>query len=123
MTESELLSMLGPRIASLRWNAGLSQAALAKRLKISPSTVGMYEQGRRIPPNDILVALSAEFNVTVDFLLAGNCHSQQDLATLYQILISSQVRKIFSPQNTLDENCSRQYLTVQIALMLTDGQP
>lgn len=63
--------MLGTRIAVLRKQAGLTQAALAERLHISPAAVGMYEQGRREPPCDVLIALAAEFGVTVDYLLTG----------------------------------------------------
>ena len=47
--------MLGSRIASLRHKAKLSQKKLAERLHISPSAVGMYEQGRREPSIDILI--------------------------------------------------------------------
>ena len=63
--------MLGRRIASLRRKAGLSQAELAERLGVSPSAVGMYEQGRREPSCDILIALAREFRVSLDYLLTG----------------------------------------------------
>lgn len=55
--------MLNKQIESLRRKMGWSQAELARRLHISPSTVGMYEQGRRVPSIDILVAMSEEFGV------------------------------------------------------------
>lgn len=63
--------MLGTRIALCRKAHGLSQSGLADRLHISSSAVGMYEQGRREPPCDILIALSRELDVTVDYLLTG----------------------------------------------------
>lgn len=63
--------MLGKRIANLRRRVGLSQAELAGRLHISPSAVGMYEQGRREPPRDVLVNMAREFGVTVDYLFTG----------------------------------------------------
>lgn len=63
--------MLGSRIASLRHKANLSQKKLAERLHISPSAVGMYEQGRREPSIDMLVAIAYEFCVTIDFLILG----------------------------------------------------
>ena len=40
---------MGARIAALRRDAGWSQAELGKRLGVSASAVGMYEQGRREP--------------------------------------------------------------------------
>ena len=69
--------MLGTRIAALRKQAGLTQAALAERLHISPAAVGMYEQGRREPPCDVLIALAGEFGVTVDYLLTGRGPAMQ----------------------------------------------
>ena len=49
--------MLGVRLAALRKAAGMSQAYVAKELKISASAIGMYEQGRRQPSADILAAI------------------------------------------------------------------
>ena len=70
--------MMGLRIAALRRAAGWSQAELAQRLKISPSAVGMYEQGRREPAVDMLVALSKLFGVSIDYLVTGNPDTHQD---------------------------------------------
>lgn len=76
--------MLGSRIASLRHGYGLSQAELAQRLHISPSAVGMYEQGRREPSVDILIALSQEFGVTLDYLLSGHPDTARDIFALHR---------------------------------------
>ena len=74
--------MLGAQIAYLRKKAGLSQRQLAERLHLSGSAVGMYEQGRRQPSVDILVALSLEFGVTLEYLMIGDRYflsSERDL--------------------------------------------
>ena len=63
--------MLSKQIESLRRRMGWSQAVLAQRLHVSASSVGMYEQGRRVPSVDILVAMSKEFGVTLDYLVTG----------------------------------------------------
>ena len=63
--------MLGTRIAALRKQTGMSQAELAKHLRISASAVGMYEQGRREPSLGLLVRLAQELGVTTDYLLTG----------------------------------------------------
>ena len=63
--------MLGARIAALRREAGLSPSQLAEILKISPSTVGMYEQGRREPSAQMLVDLARTLEVSPDYLLTG----------------------------------------------------
>lgn len=63
--------MLGIRIALLRASRGWIQAELARRIGVSASAVGMYEQGRREPSLDLLVRLAREFDVTTDYLLMG----------------------------------------------------
>lgn len=70
--------MLGLRIAALRKSRGWSQAELARRLQISSSAVGMYEQGRREPSLELLVELSRVFDVTADFLLTGSARTEND---------------------------------------------
>jgi transcriptional regulator with XRE-family HTH domain len=61
--------MLGERIAAVRSKLGWSQAELARRLNISPSTVGMYEQGRREPSIEMVVLLSEVLGVSTEFLV------------------------------------------------------
>ena len=78
--------MLGARIAALRRQAGMSQAALAKSLSVSASAVGMYEQGRREPSADCIVALANLFHVSTDYLLTGTPHSQDDVSVLQRLL-------------------------------------
>ena len=67
----------GQKIRALRISKGLTQGALAKLLGVSPSTVGMYEQGRRKPDGNMLIKLCEVFSVTSDSLLgvSGGYHS------------------------------------------------
>ena len=78
--------MMGGRIGALRRARGFSQAELARRLKISASAMGMYEQGRREPAAQILVALSRELGVSTDFLLTGQAVSAGEATLLEQML-------------------------------------
>lgn len=64
--------MLSKQIAGLRKKLGISQAQLAKALHVSPSTVGMYEQGRRVPALDILLSMAKLFGVSLDYLVTGS---------------------------------------------------
>lgn len=66
--------MIGDRIKRLRVGAGLTQQELSVKLGISPSSVGMYEQNRRVPPNEVLLKLCEIFQVTSDWMLAGDDH-------------------------------------------------
>lgn len=63
--------MLGMRIAILRISNGWSQAELARRIGVSTSAIGMYEQGRREPSLGLVVRLAQELGVTTDYLLMG----------------------------------------------------
>ena len=64
--------MFGMRIALLRARNRWSQAELARRIGVSASAVGMYEQGRREPSLDLVVRLARELGVTTDYLLMGD---------------------------------------------------
>lgn len=61
--------MFGNRLKELRKEKGLTQAQLANILKTSASSIGMYEQNRRIPDTETLQSLSEYFNVSVDYLI------------------------------------------------------
>ena len=76
--------MLGIRIAILRISKGWSQAELARRIGVSTSAVGMYEQGRREPSVDTLVALSRIFGVSLDYLLSGQPDTIRDITALHR---------------------------------------
>lgn len=77
--------MLGKQIESLRRKKGWSQAELAQRLHVSASSVGMYEQGRREPSIALLVALSNELDVTVDYLVTGHVYAMTDSKVKTQV--------------------------------------
>ena len=115
-----MVLLLGPRIASLRRAAGMSQAELAQQLKISPSTVGMYEQGRREPALDTLVAMAEVFGVTIDFLVPGRAETGEEQAALDRLLLD----RVTSADGRLDNRqarpFSRQELAVLFAAMLME---
>lgn len=64
--------MLPCRIACLRRSIGMNQLQLARKLHLSPSTIGMYEQGRRTPNVEVLVQMSRIFSVSLDYLVTGS---------------------------------------------------
>ena len=111
--------MLGARIAALRREAGLNQAELAQRLQISPSAVGMYEQGRREPSADTLVAMAQLFGVSVDYLLTGQA-AEKDQNTLETMLINRITSADRHASQRTERPFSRQELAVLFAAMLMD---
>mgnify|MGYP003320295424 CR=1 FL=1 len=103
--------MLRKQIEFLRRKKGWSQAELANRLHINPSTIGMYEQGRREPPIDILVAMSNEFDVSIDYLITGTYRISAGTETN---LVKDRNVEAFS---TL-KNLSREELIVLLAVQM-----
>lgn len=57
------------RIKELRTENKITQADLAKVLKISDRAVGYYESGEREPDQDTLLQIADYFDVSVDYLL------------------------------------------------------
>ena len=111
--------MIGARIAALRREAGMSQAQLAGLLQVSPSAVGMYEQGRREPSADTLVELARFFSVRVEYILTGTAAPSEEQALEQMLLnrISSANRRI---NRRKDRPFSRQELAVLFAAMLME---
>lgn len=77
------MNTFGKRLKELRELSGLSQDALAQKLHISRSRIGMYEQGRRQPDFEMLEAIADTFNVNMDYLLK-NDFSKVDFDTVNQ---------------------------------------
>ena len=62
-------NIFGKQLKELRTEKGYTQRTLAEKLGISPSAVGMYEQGRREPDNEMLSKLCYILETTTDNLL------------------------------------------------------
>lgn len=67
------------RIISLRNEKNMTQSQLAENLNISPSAIGMYEQGRRKPSYELLENICDYFNVDMDYLMG-----RSDIKNRYQ---------------------------------------
>ena len=65
------------RLKELRDEHGLTQAELGRLLNISPSAIGMYEQGRREPSIEALIKIADYFCVTTDYLLGRITENQE----------------------------------------------
>ena len=70
--------MLSKRITYLRQEAKMNQKELAQKLNLSPSAIGMYELGKRIPSLDVLIDLSDIFEVSLDYLITGSNYSRDN---------------------------------------------
>lgn len=53
-------------LAELRTEQHMSQRDLAKKLGISPATIGMYESGKRTPPLKKAILIAKLFDTQVE---------------------------------------------------------
>lgn len=112
--------MMGLRIAALRKAAGWSQAELAGRLKISPSAVGMYEQGRREPALQTLAELSELFGVSIDYLVTGRPETKGDRQQFRDALLGTVAAAQKQLEGRKERPFNRQELTVLLAALLME---
>lgn len=66
-----MIENLGERLKLLRINSKLSRKQAAELVGVSVSLIGLYETGERIPSLPVIMKLSAQYKVSVDYLL-GN---------------------------------------------------
>lgn len=112
--------MLGARIAALRRDAGWSQAELARKLQVSASAVGMYEQGRREPAADTLVALSEIFDVSTDYLLTGKLLDGGDRQAAGRVFQTALRNAGTALQCRADQPLTQQELAALVAALLQE---
>ncbi len=57
---------IGNQLKALRSERGISAEELAKNIGISASAIGMYENGYRIPRDQIKIRIAEFYDVTVE---------------------------------------------------------
>lgn len=57
---------IASKLRDLRIDADITQKQLASILGVSEATIGMYEQGRRIPTDEIKKRYAEYFKVSID---------------------------------------------------------
>ncbi|MCO7124262.1 helix-turn-helix domain-containing protein [Sporolactobacillus shoreicorticis] len=63
------MATFSDRLKKLREEANLKQEDVAKKLRISTSAYGYYEQGRNEPSLETLLTLSVLFDASADYLM------------------------------------------------------
>ena len=81
-------------LKSLRKSKGLTQDDLAKALKVSRSTIGMYENGSREPDYETTEAIADYFNVDIDYLLGRTDKTTILPETVGHYYINDETREI-----------------------------
>lgn len=63
-------AMLGRQLKKYRFENGMTQADLAKRLAVSQNTVSQYEAGKRTPPVKRIAEIAETLGVPVSDILS-----------------------------------------------------
>lgn len=71
---------LGNRLKTLRVNNNLSRKQIAELIGITPSMIGLYETGERLPSLPVIVKLATQYKVSIDYLLDCNTKSTDTLS-------------------------------------------
>ena len=90
--------MFGENLRTLRKRAGYTQKECAKVLGISTSAVGMYEQGRREPDQQLLLKMAKTFNVSLDRLL-GTLDNEIELEEMIESVIDKLIAEYVLTHN------------------------
>lgn len=106
--------MFNENLKKMRRKMNITQAALAKKLDVSSSTIGMYEQGRREPDSRMLVKMAELFGVSVDYLLGSK---QSFVLTESVDDLADRVEHVLRDKNKF-ENCGTQVNNDTIDLMV-----
>ena len=69
-----IMSYFSHKLKQLRTSKNYSQRELAELLFVSTNIISSYEQNLRQPSIDMLVKLSNEFGVSIDYLLNNDEH-------------------------------------------------
>lgn len=115
--------MLGEKIKKLRTEINFTQSMLAKKLGISTSAIGMYEQSRRSPHPSVLLEMCKFFNVSSDYLLfdADPCDNSGVCSDMYDIIDNIKAGLLSVPEITFkgkkvsDEDLGKIIDSVKIA--------
>ena len=96
-----MIKEFSENLKKLRNKKGLTQTQLAEKLWLNKSIISAYENQQRMPSLDVLIKLSYEFNVSMEYLLGLGKENTIDITGLNdeQISIIAQLIAEFKRNN------------------------
>ena len=91
--------MIAEKIKTLRETNNLTQAALARKLNVTRSSVNAWEMGISVPSTSLIVDIAKLFHVSTDYLLGIDKTSSLDLSGLNEreIMLVYELVESFKP--------------------------
>lgn len=101
-----MLYKFGENLKSLRTKKGLSQTQLATKLWLNKSIISAYENEQRSPSLDVLIKLSYEFNVSMEYLLGIERDKTLDISGLNdeQVTVVNSLVELLRKENKSHQN-------------------
>ena len=84
-----MIKEFSENLKNLRTKKGLTQTQLANKLWLNKSIISAYENEQRMPSLEVLVKLSYEFNVSIEYLLGIEKNKTIDISDLTDEQISA----------------------------------
>ncbi len=78
------LEVIGKKIVEQRILKGLTQTELAGKLFVTHQAVSKWENGKSIPSIEVLVELTALFDITIEYLLDNTTLETNDYIQMYK---------------------------------------
>lgn len=104
------------RLKELRKAKDLSQAALADKIGLSKSTIGMYETGDITPSVEVLNTIADYFNVDMNYLLGKEEQSRffmnYDVYTVASVLSADKELFLLVEKASKDEDFKNRLLQI-----------
>ena len=98
------MSLFARRLKELRKERHLTQDQFAKKMGVSRSTIGMYEQGQREPEIDFITACAEFFNSSTDYLLgneSGYYENEKTARIAQQMFDDPQMRDLYDMKRNM----------------------
>jgi transcriptional regulator with XRE-family HTH domain len=86
--------MIGKQIKELRKGKHMTQVELSEYLNVGQSTLANFENGKRPIPIDIIIELSAFFNVSTDYLLGVSSIPNVSCKSSHESLLTDEENKL-----------------------------
>ena len=80
------LEKIGEKITKQRKQKGLTQLELAETLYVTHQAVSKWENGKSIPSIEVLIELTALFDISIDYLLDNSEIKENDYETMFRQL-------------------------------------
>jgi transcriptional regulator with XRE-family HTH domain len=124
--EEDIMASFQNKFKELRVSSGLTQQEMANKMKVSQSTITMWENGKRQPDLETLEMIADYFNVDMNFLTGSSStttrildRNQHRLISLYEQLNAEGQEKLLD--YAADIVASGRYIKSDQSLMVEEA--